>query len=70
MAFLQHITAEGERWDALAYRYYGDPFAYERIIVANPSQPIEDVLPAGQVLMIPLIEAAEATSEDVPPWLR
>ncbi|MDJ4912435.1 tail protein X, partial [Salmonella enterica] len=23
--FLEHITRDGERWDSLAWQYYGDP---------------------------------------------
>ena len=33
--YLTHITTEGERWDQLATRYYGDPLQYERIVAAN-----------------------------------
>lgn len=34
--FLEHITRDGERWDSLAWQYYGDPLGYPRIIAANP----------------------------------
>ncbi|HFV0367875.1 TPA: tail protein X, partial [Escherichia coli] len=23
--FLEHVTRDGERWDSLAWQYYGDP---------------------------------------------
>ncbi|KAF0205490.1 MAG: hypothetical protein FD173_933 [Gallionellaceae bacterium] len=66
---LRHITTEGERWDQLAYRYYGDAFAYERIVVANPDIPLMLVLPGGLELAIPVIEESDviATGE-LPPW--
>lgn len=32
MRYLEHVTTDGERWDNLAWRYYGDALAYERII--------------------------------------
>ncbi|AOJ71038.1 MULTISPECIES: tail protein X [Burkholderia] len=67
--FLTHVTTEGERWDQLAHRYYGDPFAYERIIAANPDVPITPLLPSGLALSIPVIARAEL-SEDLPPWKR
>ncbi|HCN1628338.1 TPA: tail protein X, partial [Escherichia coli] len=25
MMFLEHVTRDGERWDSLAWQYYGDP---------------------------------------------
>ncbi|MFT2542069.1 tail protein X, partial [Escherichia coli] len=33
--FLEHVTRDGERWDSLAWQYYGDPLGYPRIIAAN-----------------------------------
>lgn len=66
--YLTHRTLPGERWDQIAYRYYGDPFGYERIIAANPSAPIAPVLPAGTVLLIPVIEPASQSPVGMPPW--
>lgn len=67
--FLTHITTEGERWDQLATRYYGDPLAYERIVAANPHVPLATTLPGGLTLSIPVLEQ-EDLSEELPPWLR
>jgi phage tail protein X len=67
-----HVTSEGERWDQLAYKYYGDPFGYERIIEANPAVAIYQILPPGISLYIPVIDQATAsastTSQNLPPW--
>lgn len=69
--YLEHVTTEGERWDALAERYYGDPFRYEPIVAANPAVPITPVLPSGLLLRIPLVEPNEAVAaDDLPPWKR
>lgn len=65
--YLIHITTEGERWDAIAYKYYADALGYERIIVANPHAPLAPVLPAGITLSIPVI-AAQSTITELPPW--
>ena len=35
MNVIRHITKDGERWDLLAWRYYGSATDYERIIAAN-----------------------------------
>lgn len=67
--FLTHITTEGERWDQLATRYYGDPLAYERIVEANPHVPLATTLPGGLTLSIPVLEQGDL-SEELPPWLR
>jgi len=69
--YIEHVTREGERWDQLAWHYYGDPHAYERIILANPTVPITPLLPSGVMLLIPLVEETDAVSgEELPPWKR
>ena len=67
---LRHITSDGERWDHLADRYYGDPYGYVRICEANPFVPLYPVFPAGVLLAIPVIDAAPAQLADLPPWKR
>lgn len=66
---LTHITTAGDRWDLLAWRYYGDAGAYSGIIAANPHVALTDCLPSGLVLLIPVTEPPHST-EDLPPWLR
>lgn len=72
--YIEHITAEGERWDTLAWKYYGDPFDYGRIIAANPALDISTVLPAGVVVLVPVLTVAETRAklrdEELPPWKR
>jgi len=71
MNHLRHITTEGERWDLLAWRYYGDAHGYERIIAANPAVPLYGVLPGGLELVIPVITVSESQpTEELPPWKR
>ena len=67
--FLTHVTTEGDHWDPLSTRYYGDPLAYEHIIAANPHVPLAAVLPGGLMLSIPVIERTDLYGE-LPPWLR
>lgn len=68
--FLQHITTEGERWDNIAYKYYGDSLAYEQIISVNPQFALTPHLPAGQVLLIPVLAESDAIAEELPAWLQ
>ena len=35
--FIEHVTYGGERWDLLAWQYYGDPTNYSIIIMAIPA---------------------------------
>ncbi len=71
---IEHITTAGERWDTLAWRYYGDPHAYGRIIEANPALNISATLPSGIVVLIPIMPLAEVQQnqqlklEELPPW--
>lgn len=73
---IEHVTREGERWDSLGWKYYGDPYDYGRIIEANPSLDISAGLPSGVVVLIPILPLATAqaaeqlTSADLPPWKR
>lgn len=67
--FIPHTTTEGQRWDQLAWQYYGDAHRYTPIIEANPHVPITAELPAGLTLAIPVLEAAPS-AQDLPPWMR
>jgi phage tail protein X len=65
---LIHQTIAGERWDTLAWNYYGDPTLFSPIIMANPSIPIESVFEAGLSMGIPILQVAPASPENLPPW--
>ena len=67
--YYEYITKEGDRWDLIAYQFYGDATMYEPIIVANPEVPIIPILPSGIKLRIPIIEIKE-TIEELPPWKK
>ena len=66
--FIVHITAEGERWDLLAFRYYGDAAQYAPIIRANPRVAIEPVFEAGIRIDIPVLVESTIVTSDLPPW--
>lgn len=70
MEYIEHKTIAGERWDQLAFRYYGSAMLYEPIIRANPYVAIEPILAEGIVLRIPLLEQTEIAEDlgDLPPW--
>jgi phage tail protein X len=66
--FILHVTTAGERWDLLAWRYYGDPTDYSPIIMANPNVPIEPVFDAGLSIAIPLQQKSLVGPVNLPPW--
>ncbi len=70
---LEHICTEGERWDTLAWRYYGDACAFGRILAANPSLDMDTVLHSGTLVLVPLLDAPELSAlkdEELAPWKR
>lgn len=64
--FFDYVTRDGDRWDLIADRMYGDPWAFERIIRANPKVPIRPSMPGGITLRIPVI--ATPPTAALPPW--
>lgn len=72
MDYLEHITSDGERWDTLAWRYYGDAGRMGPIIAANPQLRILPVLVAGLKIRIPILQDGEPAlaAEELPPWKR
>ncbi|POZ60180.1 MULTISPECIES: tail protein X [Chromobacterium] len=69
--FLKHTCKEGERWDQIAWHYYGDVGQMVMLIAANPQAPISETLPGGLQLAIPLLEAKDdALIDQLPPWRR
>lgn len=76
MTHLVHVTGPNERWDHLAYRYYGDANRTSPIIRANRelfgggTGEIPALLPVGLNLIIPILEPEPVSAELLPPWKR
>lgn len=72
MKALIHITRDGERWDAIAWRYYRDVAELPRLLAANPHLAARPTLPSGQRVVVPIIERREAAASvaRLPPWRR
>ncbi|KIC38162.1 hypothetical protein RA27_20580 [Ruegeria sp. ANG-R] len=73
-AYLEHITKPGERWDLIAYRYYGNAKLLHHILKANPNmlcnpdRPVPLILEPGITLRIPVLEQAQIEAVRLPPW--
>lgn len=70
MNAIQHLIRTGERWDSLAYRYYGNVSEMNRLIQANPQLAMCEVLPQGEILLVPIIEQHRLHYDDLPPWRK
>lgn len=65
MNYVILTTQDGDRWDLLAWRAYGDALAVDRLIAANPHIAIAPTLPGGLQVWCPVV-ASPSTA--VPPW--
>lgn len=64
---------DGERWDQLAQRVYGDVNKMRDLMKANPQLPFDTQLTAGQEVRVPVIVATSTVITDsnkLPPWKR
>jgi phage tail protein X len=68
--YLEHVTRAGERWDLIAWTYYGDPSLYGQLVLANPAVAVEPVLEAGIRLQIPVVQKSVTMTAGLPPWKR
>lgn len=67
---LQYTTRDGDRWDLIAHRYYGNALLIDGLIAANPHLPLAEQFAAGLTVWVPVLAAKPNNQEDMPPWLR
>ena len=67
--YLKHIVTDFERWDTLAYHYYGNPLMINLLIDANPHIPFCEELPRNQIVLVPVIKAQSVDNAGMPPWM-
>jgi phage tail protein X len=70
LAFL-YITMDGDRWDNIAWKFYGDPTMIGPILQANcgAKVPFAATLKGGIQLRIPIIVQSDINTENLPPWV-
>jgi phage tail protein X len=66
--FIDHITLAGERWDLVAWIYYGDPTLYSAMVLANPAVAVEPVFEAGLHIKVPILRKSAVMTTNLPPW--
>lgn len=71
---IEHICLDGQRWDTLAWLYYGDATQYGKIVQANPALDISTHLAAGTLVLVPVLTVEEVQQQteqsNLPPWKR
>lgn len=61
-------TSQGDTWDGLAYRLWGEERLFDRLMRANPAHLDVVVFPAGVTLAVPDV-AKPAQTLELPPWM-
>ena len=61
-------TKPDDRWDKIAYMFYGDCFRTKELIEANPDVPIAPVLEASLDLIVPVLEKETESEDKLPAW--
>lgn len=63
-----YTTEQGESWDSIAYKLYGDEKYMTQLILANWGLLDVEVFSAGTVLTLPEISEETEETENVPIW--
>lgn len=64
---MKYITAQGDMWDSIAHKFYGDVNRIDVLISANPEHRKVYIFSAGTEIEIPEIEEKTIPS-GLPPW--
>lgn len=70
--FVEYVAKQGDRWDTIAFKAYGDATLVNGIIEANPTIVISPILEASTRVIVPILEQGDVQidSELLPPWKR
>lgn len=66
---MTYTTVQGDKWDSISYKMYGDTGFTDVLIAANPRYGKTYIFSAGIILNIPEVET-RITADDLPPWKR
>lgn len=64
-----YTTKQGDLYDTISYRVYGDEGYAGQLMEANPAHVNTVIFPAGVQLNVPAV-SKETSSQNLPPWRR
>lgn len=64
-----YVTLQGDAWDAIAYRLWGEERFFMELVKANPEHLDVIVFEAGVRLIVPPMPERIVTTEQ-PPWVE
>lgn len=67
---MSYTTIQGDVWDMISYKVYGDEAHISNLIAANYRHKDTAVFPAGVELTIPELPPEARYAELLPPWKR
>ena len=70
MEYVEHITQDGDRWDLIAHRWYGDALRIPPLLAANPAHARAVELPGGLIIRVPVLPEPAIPPAGLPPWAR
>ena len=67
---MRYVAFQGERWDQIAYKVFGDPWKVSELLGANRIEP-KLLMKGGETIEVPELnlESTAQTPAEVPPWL-
>lgn len=68
--FTRYPTKQGDRWDLIAWKAYGDVTKMREVIEANPDIALVAVFDEGYSLILPIIPEVSTQNSQLPPWKR
>ena len=66
MANTTYTTTQGDMWDMIAYKMYGDEYKMHYLMDANQNYVDTVIFSAGIVLTVPELTSSETAN--LPPW--
>lgn len=66
---MTYTTIQGDKWDSISYKVYGDTRFTDVLIAANPQRRKIYIFSAGVMLDIPEVET-RITADNLPPWKK
>lgn len=76
LEYLEHTTSLGDRWDLIAFTYYGDGTKIVPLLKANPDllgspkAPTPLTFKSGVLVRVPVLTDKEIVQTQLPPWKK